>query len=70
MKIYTYSKTRQELAKLLEEARIDGEIGIKKRNGETFILRSVWEQKSPLDLEGIDAGVNLEAINEAVWESR
>lgn len=26
MKIYTYSKARQELAKLLEEARIDGEV--------------------------------------------
>jgi hypothetical protein len=70
MKVYTYSQARQELAKLLEEARIDGEVGIKKRDGQTFILKSVIKKGSPLDIEGVNLGIKLEELNEAVRESR
>ncbi len=70
MKVYTYSEARQKLAKLLNEARSEGKVAIKKRDGQTFILRPVKEQGSPLDIEGVDLDLNLDDLNEAVRESR
>ncbi|MEX2632979.1 MAG: hypothetical protein WD267_03020 [Balneolales bacterium] len=70
MKVYTYSQARQELAKLLNEARSEGEVGIKKRDGQTFILKPVIDQGSPLDIKGVDIGIDLEVLNNAVRESR
>ncbi len=70
MKVYTYSKARQKLAKLLDEARLEGEVGIKKRDGQTFILRPVKEQGSPLDIEGVDLDLSLDELTGAVRESR
>ena len=70
MKVYTYSQARQKLAKLLDEARLEGEVGIKKRDGQTFILRPVKEQGSPLDIEGVDLNLSLDELTEAVRKSR
>lgn len=70
MKVYTYSQARQKLAKLLDEASSEGQVAIKKRSGETFILKPVRQQGSPLDIEGVDTGLDLEEINSAVRESR
>lgn len=70
MKVYTYSQARQKLARLLEEARYEGQVGIKKRDGQTFILKPVKDQGSPLDIKGVDIGLELEDLNSAVRESR
>ncbi len=70
MKVYTYSQARQKLAKLLDEASAEGQVAIKKRGGETFILKPVKQMGSPLDIEGVDTGLDLEELNRAVRESR
>ncbi len=70
MKVYTYSQARQKLSKLLDEARLDGEVGIKKRDGQTFILKPVKEKGSPLDIEGVDTNITLDELNSAIRESR
>ncbi|MEX1011607.1 MAG: type II toxin-antitoxin system prevent-host-death family antitoxin [Balneolaceae bacterium] len=70
MKVYTYSQARQKLAKLLDEARLEGEVAIKKRGGETFILKPVKPEGSPLDIEGVNTGLDLDSLNSAVRESR
>jgi len=70
MKVYTYSQARQKLAKLLDEASSEGEVGIKRRDGQTFVLKSIKEQGSPLNIAGVDTGLDLEALNSAVKESR
>lgn len=70
MKVYTYSQARQKLAKLLDEARNEGEVGIKKRDGQTFILKAVNKKGSPLDIEGVETDLELNVLNEAVRESR
>lgn len=70
MKVYTYSQARQKLSKLLDEARLDGEVGIKKRDGQTFILKPVKEKGSPLDIKGVDTNITLDELNSAVRESR
>ncbi|MEX0660720.1 MAG: type II toxin-antitoxin system Phd/YefM family antitoxin [Balneolaceae bacterium] len=70
MKVYTYSQARQKLSKLLDEARLDGEVGIKKRDGQTFILKSVKEKGSPLDIKGVDTTLTLDELNTIIRESR
>ena len=70
MKVYTYSQARQKLAELLDEARADGEVGIKKRDGQTFVLKPVEKKGSPLDIDGVDTDLDLDTLNEAVRESR
>ena len=70
MKIYTYSQARQNLAELLEKARIDGEVGIRRRDGQTYVLKPVRKKGSPLDVAGVDLKLSADDLNEAVRESR
>ena len=39
MRMYTYSEARRKLASLLEQAVKEGEIKIKRRDGQTFVIR-------------------------------
>lgn len=70
MKVYTYSQARQQLAKLLDDARQEGQVQIKRRDGQTFIIKPVEEEKSPLDVSGVSTDLSLDELNEAVRESR
>lgn len=70
MKVYTYSQARQKLSELLDDARQDGQVQIKRRNGQTFVLKPFYEKKSPLDVAGVTTGINLSELNDAVREGR
>lgn len=70
MKVYTYSEARQQLARLLDEARKGGEVRIKRRDGSEFAVRSVRSGGSPLDVPGVETGVTREDILAAIRESR
>lgn len=70
MKVYTYSQARQKLAKLLDDARQEGQVQIKRRDGQTFVIKPVEKKKSPLDVAGVTTSISLEELNEAVRESR
>jgi len=70
MKVYTYSQARQKLAKLLDDARQEGEVQIKRRDGQTFVIKPIKEKKSPLDVAGVSTNVSLDELNESVRESR
>ncbi len=70
MKVYTYSQARQKLAQLLDEARQEGEVQIKRRDGQTFVLKPAKEDDSSLNVEGVQTDVSLYEINEAIRESR
>ena len=39
MAIYTYSKARQNLASLLDQAVKDGEVMVKRKDGQIFVIR-------------------------------
>ncbi len=69
MKTYTYTEARQNLAKLLAEAK-DEDVLIERRNGERFILRRQEQETSPLDVPGISTGATTADIVAAVRESR
>lgn len=70
MKVYTYSEARQRLARVLDEARAGGEIRIKRRDGSEFAVRPVTPGRSPLDVPGVDAGLDKAEILAAIRESR
>ena len=70
MKIYTYSEARQNLATLLEEARRKGAVRIRRRDGESFVLRPEQPAGSPFEVEGADLGLRREQIVRAIHESR
>jgi hypothetical protein len=70
MKVYTYSQARQQLARLLDEAREEGEVHIRRRDGQTFTIKPTQNKESPLDVPGVSSDVSLEEINQAVRESR
>jgi len=70
MNVYTYTEARQRLAELLERAAKEGEVRIRRRDGQVFVVRPERAEGSPLEVEGIDLGVSVEEIVELVREGR
>lgn len=70
MKIYTYSEARQKLASLLEKAKKEGKIIIKRKDGSKFELRPIEEKKSPLDVGGINLKIKRKEIIDILREVR
>ena len=70
MIVYTYSEARQKLAKLLEQASSVGEVRIRRKDGQTFVIKPEPVKGSPLDVEGIDLGVTTSEIIKFIHEGR
>ena len=68
--VYTYSEARQNFASLLEKAIREGEVRIKRRDGQLFAISPVAAAGSPLDVEGIDLDLTKEEIIEFIQEGR
>lgn len=54
----------------LDDARLEGQVQIKRRDGQMFEIKPVEEKKSPLDVAGVSTDLSLDELNEAVRESR
>jgi hypothetical protein len=71
MKEYTYSEARQQLALLLREARVEGGVRIRRRDGTAFVVSPVpVDARSPLDVPGVRTSATAADIVTAVRESR
>ena len=70
MNVYTYSEARQNLATLLETALQEGEVLIRRKDGQVFALKPINETDSPLDVRGIDVGLTTEEILQFIQEGR
>ena len=70
MKEYTYSEARQRLAALLERARREGAVRIRRKDGQVFVLRPERATGSPLDVPAIAARLSREEIVDAIREGR
>jgi antitoxin Phd len=70
VKVYTYSEARQRLTALLERALREGAVRIRRRDGETFVLRPETSGHSPLDVDGLDLKLTREEIVELVRAGR
>lgn len=70
MNTYTYSQARQQLASLLDKAQADGKVLIKRKDGSMFELRPFIDNKSPLDVKGIDINIKKSEILDVIREVR
>jgi len=70
MTVYTFTEARQNFASVLEKARVEGKVLIRRKDGTVFILQPMTKKKSPLDVRGVDANLSKEDIVEALKEVR
>jgi hypothetical protein len=71
MKVYSFSEARQQLATLLKQARRDGQVRIRRRDGQEFIVQPAPPSTgSPLDVPGLNLELTIGDIVELVRESR
>lgn len=70
MKEYSFTEARQHFASILDEAKKDGAVCIKKRNGEIFTIKPAQQKQSPLEVEGVDLGINSSEIVDAIRKGR
>ncbi len=72
MKSYTSTEARQNFAALLEQARSEGAVRIRRRDGQAFIPSPEAPKGSPLDIEpvNLEKPLTLDDIVAAVREGR
>ena len=70
MIVFTYSQARQNFAAVLDRAKKEGKVLIKRKDGSVFALCPETPNNSPLDVEGIKTKATTEDIINAVRESR
>ena len=58
----TYTETQENLSALLERASDEGEVRIKRTNGQVFILKPEKANRSALDIAGIDLGISTKYV--------
>lgn len=70
MKLYTYSDARQQFSKVLDTAKREGKVLIRRRDGSLFSLTAEKKPISPLDVEGISTKVTTSEIVEVLRRER
>ena len=70
MKVYTYSEARQRLASLLEQSRREGQVRIRRREGQVFVLQPAVAGGSPLDVPAVKARLRRGELAALLRESR
>lgn len=70
MKEYSFTEARQHFASVLDDAKKEGIVCIKKRDGESFYIKPATPKRSPLDVKGVNLGITTSEILEAIRESR
>jgi DNA-binding FadR family transcriptional regulator len=70
MKVYSYSQARQQLAEVLNRARREGAVEIRRRDGQVFLVRPVAGTGSPLDVPAVKTDLSRDDIIELIRESR
>jgi len=70
VKEYTYSEARQRFASILDKARREGAVRIRRRDGQIFVIRPQRTSKSPLDVRGINLRISRDEILETVRAGR
>lgn len=70
MRVYTFSEARQRFASVLEKAKAEGKVLIRRKDGSVFEIRPVTLKKSPLDVKGVDVELSADEIVDIVREIR
>ena len=67
---YTFSEARQKFAKVLDKAKKDGRVIIKRKDGSVFEIHPIARKDSPLDVKGVTLKISREEIVEIIRKSR
>jgi hypothetical protein len=70
MNVHTYTEARQNLATLLDKALREGEVLIRRKDGQVFVLKPKSRPGSALDAEGIDLNLSASEIVGFIHEGR
>jgi prevent-host-death family protein len=70
MREYSFTEARQNFASVLDEAKREGVVCIKKRDGEAFYLKPAATKSSPLDVAGVDIGMSASDIVDLIRNGR
>ena len=70
MTTYTFSEARQNFASILEKAKLEGRVLIKRKDGSLFAIQPVVKKESALDVEGIHLGLTSSEIVNIIREVR
>jgi hypothetical protein len=70
VRVYSYSKARQQFAELLNRAWREGQVEIRRRDGRRFIVQPNQRGGSPLNVPGVDANLSRQEIVSLVRESQ
>jgi antitoxin Phd len=68
--VYNYSKARQNLAAVLEQAAKEGEVRIKRKDGQVFVIKPESGKDSPLDIEGVSLNISTDEVVAIIREGR
>ncbi len=70
MREYSFTEARQRFASILDEAKREGAVCIKKRDGEVFYIKPAVPKKSPLDVKAVDLDISSSEIVDIIREGR
>ena len=70
MNTYTYTEARQKLASLLDQAAKYGEVRIKRRDGQVFVIKPQKRKGSPLNVDGVKLNLSRKEILQSIEEGR
>jgi hypothetical protein len=70
MKMYTFSEARRKLATVLDQALKEGEVRVKRNDGQVFVIKPQPVSGSPLDIEGLELEISAGEILEAIQEGQ
>jgi antitoxin Phd len=70
MNTYTFTEARKKLASLLDQAAREGEVRIKRRDGQVFVIRLQKRTGSPLNVKGLGLNMTSKEILESIAEGR
>ena len=70
MKESTYSEARQRFAALLERARREGAVRIRRKAGTVFVLQPEPVRRPPLDVPAVKRKLTREEVVDRVREGR
>ena len=70
MREYSFTEARQHFATILDEAKKDGAVCIKKRDGEVFYIKPAKPKRSPFDVKGVNLGISSSEIVDIIREGR
>ncbi len=68
--VYTYTNARQNLSAVLDVALKEGEVKVRRKNGEMFIIRPEKLSISPLDVQGLNLGFSRDEILDFIRDGR